>query len=274
MDLISSRSNPKIKQARALRQRKARQEDEAFIVEGIRHVGEAVEANAQIELIIYAPDRLHSAYAQSVIQEQSARGVACLAVTNEVFESLAEKDNPQGILAVVHQPKITLADLNPNNFSWGAALVDPQDPGNVGAILRTIDAVGASGILLLSSGSGTTGLVDPYHPGAVRASLGALFWRPIVQATFSNFANWAAVNHYHLYGTSARGKVDYQHIDAYQYPCILLMGSEREGLTSEQAALCEYLVRLPMHGHTTSLNLAVATGVMLYDMLNKKRMQI
>ncbi len=269
MDLISSRSNLKIKQVRALRQQRARQEGEAFLVEGIHHLGEAVEAKAQIELIVYAPNRLHSNYAQQLVQEQSARGVTCLAVTNDVFESLADKENPQGILAVVHQPKTTLANLNPANFAWGVALVDPQDPGNVGAILRSIDAVAASGLLLLSSGDRTTGLVDPYHPGSVRASLGALFWYPVVKATFLEFVNWASANAYHLYGTTAHRAVDYRQVEVYQTPGILLMGSEREGLTSEQAAACEILISLPMHGHTTSLNLAVATGIMLYDMLGK-----
>jgi RNA methyltransferase, TrmH family len=269
MDLISSRSNPKIKQVRALRQPKARQDGEAFIVEGIHHVGAAVESNVQIIMAVYAPNRLHSDYAQDLLHELSRRGVACLAVTNDVFESLAEKENPQGILAVVQQPKTILSDLYPENFPWGVALVDPQDPGNVGTILRTIDAVGASGMLLLSSGASSAGLVDPYQPGAVRASLGALFWYPVVSTTFTDFSQWAAANHYHLYGTSAHGAVDYGKIVRYDRPGILLLGSERAGLTVQQAAVCECLIRLPMHGHTTSLNLAIAAGVMLYDMLGK-----
>lgn len=269
MELISSRSNPRVKQVRALRQRKARQEGDVFIVEGIRHLGEAVESGTPIELIVYAPGRLQSDYAWSLIQEQTTRGVTCLAVTDDVLASLAEKENPQGILAVVRQPKNALGDLNPTNFPWGVALVDPQDPGNVGAILRSIDAVGASGLLLLASGANTAGLVDPFHPSTVRASLGALFWRPIIMATFNEFVQWAAAYAYHLYGTSAHGAVDYRQVENYKSPRVLLMGSEREGLTAEQAAPCESLIRLPMHGHVTSLNLAVATGVMLYDMLGK-----
>jgi RNA methyltransferase, TrmH family len=103
----------------------------------------------------------------------------------------------------------------------------------------------------------------------VRASLGALFWYPVVTATFFEFIQWATANHYHLHGTSAQGMVDYRQITRYDRPSILLMGSEREGLSAQQAAICERLIRLPMHGHATSLNLAIATGVMLYDMLGK-----
>jgi TrmH family RNA methyltransferase len=261
MDLISSRNNSKVKRARALRGRKSRQESSAFLVEGIRHVGEAVEAGAEIEAIFYAPALLGSDFGASLVAKLSEKGVDCYATTAEVFESLASKENPQGILAVVRPQAWTLEDLTPENFPWGVALVDPQDPGNVGTILRTLDAVGASGLLLLDDG------VDAYHPSAVRASMGTLFWRPVVKASFSNFAEWARLGGYHVYGTSAHGAVDYKAIQRYISPRILLMGSEREGLTPEQAACCERLVRLPMMGRATSLNLAVATGVLLYAML-------
>jgi TrmH family RNA methyltransferase len=270
MDMISSRSNPKIKQARALHQHKARREGELFLVEGIRHVGEAVEAQLAIEFILYAPERLRSAYAQDLLMQQSALAVPCFPVTQDVFATLTEKENPQGILAVVRRPKTSLSDLNAHAFPWLVALVDPQDPGNLGAIMRSIDAVGADGLLLLSSNPTTAGLADPFHPNAVRASMGTLFWRPVVEAAFADFLPWAQAQSYHIFGTSAHGALDYQAVQAYPLPRILLMGSEREGLTSAQAAACDALIRLPMHGRATSLNLAVATSVMLYDMLSKK----
>jgi TrmH family RNA methyltransferase len=260
MDRITSRNNPKIKAARALRQRKARQEQGAFLVEGIRHVGEAIEAGAALQAIFYAPELLESPYAQNLIEEQSRAGVACYATTPEVFASLAEKENPQGIVAVARTFERSLAELSPQNFPWGVALVAPQDPGNLGAILRTIDAAGASGLILIDSS------VDPFHPSAVRASMGAIFWLPVVGASFAAFAAWAQGHGYYLYGTSAHAPADYREL-AYCTPCILLMGSEREGLTKGQAGVCNHMVRLPMRGRTTSLNLAVATGVMLYAML-------
>lgn len=261
MELISSRNNPKIKLARSLRQRKNRQESGLFVVEGIRQVGEAAQAEAQINAIFYAPELLNSDFARSLIDEQSRKGTPCHAVTAEVFETLADKENPQGVLALVKAQQYELSDLNPSNFPWGVALVSPQDPGNLGAILRTVDAVGASGMILLESSA------DVYHPSAVRASMGTLFWHPVVHASFDRFTAWTARHGYHLYGTSAHGTVDYRQMTGYQRPCILLLGSERQGLSAEQAAVCEQLVRLPMRGRVTSLNLAVAAGVMLYAML-------
>lgn len=259
--MITSRGNPKIKQARALRQRKHRDASGLFLVEGIRHVGEAVEAGAGVEAIYFAPQLLTSVFAQDLIEAQSEQGVACYAVSEGVFELLAEKENPQGILAVVRQHQTTLSNLNSDNFPWGVALVEPQDPGNVGTILRTINAVGASGLILLENS------VDPYHPAAVRASMGALFWHPVVTASFEALAGWADRHGYNLYGTSAHGAQDYHDV-RYQKPLIILLGSEREGLSEQQAAVCDVLVRLPMRGNVTSLNLAVATGVVLFAVLS------
>jgi RNA methyltransferase, TrmH family len=261
MEVISSRNNPKIKQVRALYRRKARQEARLFFVEGIRPVGEAIEAGSAVEAIYYAPELLTSEFAAQLVAAQKEKGVACYATSPEVFSSLAEKENPQGILAVVRQPERRLEELNPVNFAWGVALVSPQDPGNLGAILRTVDAVGASGLILLESS------VDIFNPAAVRASMGMLFWYPVVQSTLVDFKDWVIGNGYHVYGSSVHAVNNYLQIRPYLSPRILLLGSEREGLTPGQQSVCESVVRLPMHGRATSLNLAVAAGILLYAML-------
>lgn len=263
MDQVSSRSNPKIKFIRSLRQRKHREATGLFVVEGIRHVGEAVEAGAKIHTLVYAPDSLTSEFARALIEQQISSGVAAIACTPEVFTSIADRENPQGLLAVVHLKPTDLNQLNPSNFPWAAALVAPQDPGNVGTILRTLDAVGASGLVLLDSS------VEPGHPSLVRASMGALFWQPVAQTSFQQFSDWVRQHDYQVIGTSAHAAQDYRAVWNYRLPVALLMGSEREGLTAEQVELCDLLVSLPMRGKTTSLNLAVATGVMLYSMLEK-----
>ncbi len=261
--MITSHSNPKIKQARALRQRKQRDATGLFLVEGLFHIGEALAARAPLEYLCYAPDLLDNDFAAQLLERAEANGLACYPATKEVFASLAEKDNPQGLIAVARQPRASLDALNPENFRWGVAVASPQDPGNVGAILRTIDAVGADGLILLDGG------VDAYHPTAVRASLGAVFWYPIVSTTFTAWSQWAQQHGYTVYGTSAKSSDDYRGVDVYQRPMLLLMGSEREGLSAAQKAVCHHLLRLPMHGHVSSLNLAVATGVVLYAMLDK-----
>lgn len=264
MELITSKANPKIKQIRALRQHKARQTTRLLIVEGIRPVGEAITAGVKVDCLVYAPGLLTSEYALSLVAEQQAQGISAYPTTPDVFASLAEKENPQGLLAVVVQPHTHLTQLNPANFDWGVAAVSPQDPGNIGAILRTIDAAGASGLILIDHS------VDPFHPTAVRASMGSLFWLPVAQASFEEFSQWAETHAYHVYGTSAHASQDYRTISHYERPSILLLGSEREGLLPEQIKICQHRIRLPMLGKTTSLNLAVAAGILLYDMLEKR----
>lgn len=260
--MITSHNNPKVKAVRALHQKKHRQESHLFIVEGVRHVGEAIAAGAVLESLWYAPALLTSDFAHRLIAEQSAY-VATYETTPEVFESLASKENPQGILAVVRQNAYQLPEMNATTLSWGVALVAPQDPGNIGTILRTMDAVGARGLFLLDSSA------DVYHPTGVRASMGALFWQPIVYATFADFKAWAEAHRYTLIGTSAHNATDFQAVTSYPRPSLLVLGSEREGLSNEQAAACQLMVRLPMHGRVSSLNLAVAAGIILYDMLIK-----
>ncbi|OGO72061.1 MAG: hypothetical protein A2Z49_09380 [Chloroflexi bacterium RBG_19FT_COMBO_56_12] len=265
---VTSKSNPRIKQIRALlTQRKERDTSGLFVAEGIRHVGEACAAGAKLELICYSPEKLRSEFAQRLIQEQESRGTNCLSVSEELFASLAEKDNPPGILAVVHQPRLGLEDLNQEKFQKGVALTAPQDPGNIGSILRSLDAAGGSGLLLLDDPAHHQYSADPYHPSAVRASMGAIFWLPLVKCSFEDFRGWAKPHGYTVYGTSAHASLDYCQVERYQHPLILLMGSEREGLYPDQAAACDVMVKMPMLGHVTSLNLATATGIMLYKIL-------
>lgn len=256
MDLISSTSNPRVKQVRALAQRKHREATGLCVAEGIFHAGEAL-ASGDVAYLVYAPDLLVSAFGRELVESASAGGTPVYPVSAEVMHALAGKENPQGLLAVVRQRHTPLEALRAETHPWLVALVSPQDPGNVGTILRTIDAVGASGLLLLDGG------VDIYHPAAIRAGMGVVFSLPVVSATFAAFVEWRRKSGYRLYGTSAHGRDDYRSV-AYTSPLVLLMGSEREGLSAEQTAACDELIRLPMRGRAGSLNLAVATGVFLY----------
>ena len=258
---ITSPSNPRIKQARALGRRKERDATGLCVVEGIFHVGEALAAaelgRAVVEYVLYAPERLVSAFGRGLAERAAAAGIPVYETAADVLAAVADKDNPQGILAVARPRRTRLEELDTAACPWLVALVAPQDPGNVGAILRTMDAVGASALLLLDGG------VDALHPAAVRAGMGAVFHKPIVSATFGDFLSWARAGGYQLIATSARGRDDYRAAN-FAPPLALLLGSEREGLSAAQIAACDDLVRLPMRGRITSLNLAVAAGVLLY----------
>jgi TrmH family RNA methyltransferase len=210
-----------------------------------------------MDFVLYAEEQLRGDFAPQMLADLRAKGVDCHAVSSDVMDSIAGKENPSGLVAVAHQKYTPLSSLLPHPASLFIALVEPADPGNLGTILRTADAVGAAGLFLLEGG------VDAYHPTAVRAGLGAHFWLPLAQTSFNEFASWAKDQGVQLCGSSARGGVDYREA-RYLRPLALVLGSEREGLSESQHAACQQLVSLPMQGRATSLNLAVAAGVLLY----------
>ena len=254
--LLTSLSNPLVKGVRALKGRKGRTESGSFLVEGLHHVGSVIEAGWDVDTLLYAPDLLSGDYAASLLEDAQRIGLNLQPVSAKVMESLAEKDNPQGILAVVKQRSLSFSDLG--KMRSGVALVSPQDPGNVGAILRTLYAVGADALFLLNGG------VELYHPTCVRASMGTIFWKPVVQAGFDEFTNWTKKGNYRLIGTSAHAQKDYRDVGPGAIPWVLVLGSEQKGLSPEQIAACDLTVSLPMRGKISSLNLAVAAGILLY----------
>jgi len=251
--LITSLSNPLIKRARSLRQKKARLESGLFLVEGIHHVGEASEAGWDVDSVLYAPDLLTSKFGRDLIARLSSMPQP---VSTQVMESLTDKEHPQGILAIVHQKQTQFSELQSPKIS--VALESPQDPGNVGTILRTMDAVGADVLFVLDGG------VDLYHPTVVRSSMGTLFWKPVIQASFEEFIAWARAGDYQLIGTSTHGDVDY-HTLVPKSPWILVLGNEQKGLSLDQTKASDVTVSLPMKGRVSSLNLAVAAGILLYQ---------
>jgi len=254
--LITSLGNPLIKQARALRQKKARAESGLFVVEGISHIGEAFDAGWKMEWLIYSQGLLRSKYADELVSRARDRAQP---VSPDVLESIAKKDNPQGIVAIVHQKRFSVTDVP--ILKSAVALVSPQDPGNVGTILRTMDAVSADALFILDGG------VELYHPSTVRSSMGAIFWKPVIQLSFQEFVLWSRQKDLKLIGTSAHADVEYGTLVA-KTPWALVLGSEQKGLSQDQIGECDVTVSLPMKGRVSSLNLAVAAGILLYS-LNK-----
>ncbi|MBO9317999.1 MAG: RNA methyltransferase [Chloroflexus sp.] len=255
--IITSLANPTIKALRALKQRKARDEQGRYLIEGIRPVAEAIQCGAPLEMLIVAPDLLSSAFAHDVITTYAAEGGKILTVSAAVFTSLTEKEHPQGLAAVGYIRYTTLSELPPAAVGW-VALVEVADPGNLGTILRTADGAGFSGVILV----GTT--TDPFDPAAVRASMGALFSQHIVRTDWRDLLAWCRQRQITLVGSSDRGACDYR-TAPYSRPLVLVLGSERHGLSDEQLADCDLVVRIPMRGRSDSLNLAVAAGILMYE---------
>jgi TrmH family RNA methyltransferase len=262
--LITSLGNSRIKLIRKLKDRKTRQEEGVFLVEGLRLVTEAVQLKRKILTIVFSRELLKSDKGLSLVDQQSKEGVEVLEVNGAVFESIASKENPQGIIAILNQVFVPLSGLSMMENDLYVALEAVADPGNLGTILRTSDAVGAKGVILLDQST------DPYDPTSIRASMGAVFSQKLIKTTYQEFLNWKIAQDVPVVGTWDSGAVDYQ---AYHYPgrMVLLMGSERQGMSEPYKALCDAIVKVPMVGRSDSLNLAVATGVCLYEIYNQKR---
>lgn len=261
---ITSRGNASVKRARRLRARPAREQAGLAYVEGVRQVAEAVLLGAEIEQLIVAPDLLRSDFARELVEDAAARGIALVEVTPEVFASLALKEHPQGLAAVVRQRWLPLHQADPGAGLCWVALEAVADPGNLGTILRTCEAVGAAGLILLGQST------DPYDPVAIRASTGAVFSQRLARATLDQLTAWVREGGGQLVGAALEGSRDYATAE-YRRPLLILLGSERQGLSAEARAHCDQLVRIPMVGRSDSLNLAVATGVLLYEVFNRSR---
>jgi TrmH family RNA methyltransferase len=262
--IISSRSNAAVKAIRALSSRKQRDSTGHFFVDGLHLVAAAAQQQANIETCVVAPELLTSAFGRELARSLAHTGAHMLEVTADVFHSLAAKEHAQGIGIVARQRWQELGRVRPAAGQCWVALDTVQYPGNLGTILRTCDAVGGAGVILLGN---TT---DPYDPAAVRASMGAIFSQRLARASFAEFTAWCDHHNITVIGTSPAAARDYQAV-AYQPPLVLLMGSEPRGLSPEQQALCDVMVNIPMVGHSDSLNLAVATGIMLYEVFNQRR---
>jgi TrmH family RNA methyltransferase len=261
---ITSRSNPRIKLIRGLRDRKVRDRTGLFFVEGIRIVAEAVQLGVEVEELVVAPSLLTSELALRLVDARRAAGIPCVEVSSEVFQAISLKDGPQGLGAVVRQRWEALELARPSGDLGWVALDAVQDPGNLGSILRTGDAVGAAGVILIGR---TT---DPHDPSAVRASAGAVFSQRLVRAGPEELAAWKREHGVGVVGTSGAASTDYRAV-SYPSPFLLCVGSEQHGMSRPQQDLCDLVVSIPMVGRGDSLNLAVATALVLYEAFCQRR---
>lgn len=257
--MITSLQNPLVKGVRKLRNRKARDAEGRFLVEGITHVRRALEFGAPIESILLAPELLTSDTARTAVEEQRARGVPVKELGREIFESLTMRDHPSGLAAVVRIEDHPLTDLAAAPGSLFVALSDVGNPGNLGSIIRTADATGAGGLILVGDST------DPYHPQAVKASMGTMFAVPTRRVPdLDHLFAWCLMERVAVVATSAQaGPVLWD--TAIPAPALFLFGSEATGLPEEALERADMTVRLPMEGSASSLNLAVAVGVVLYE---------
>jgi TrmH family RNA methyltransferase len=260
---ITAFSNPLVKEVRALREKKGRRRQGMFIAEGLRILTEAREAGRLPAILFYAEGTRHPLIAALAEEVEAAHGEV-IETNADILHKLSGKDNPQTVLGVYRSFDTSLAAIDRNAAPLWIVAQALRDPGNLGTILRTGDAVGAGGLVLVDE------CVDPFSVEAVRASMGALFTQRIAAASWSDFVAWLRRGEGQLIGTSLKAELDYQ-APHYLRPAFILVGNEAQGLPEAYEAECDLLVRMPMLGKADSLNAAVATGVMAYEVINQWR---
>ena len=257
METITSPANPRIKAIAKLWQRKYRKESGLFLAEGLRSVIEALDCGWFPETLVHAAEYRHDLLSRAIAQTQDAGGEV-LAAGPAVLEKLAAKDNPQTVLGVFRQRFRSLDELDAAASLCVVALEEVRDPGNLGTIIRTVDGSGADGVILIGQ------CCDPYAVECVRATMGSLFSVPLYKADLPAFIDWQKNWPGTVAATCLKDDTkDYRAVP-YQSPVLLIMGNEQAGISEDMQEALPLTVKLPMRGRADSLNLAVATGVMLY----------
>lgn len=260
---ISSAANPLVKQLKSLHLRKGRAETGLFLAEGARLAAEAADLGVWPEILAVSAAALERPQVKKLAVGAGRAGARVIETTETLLAQISKRDNPQTVIGAYRQRLAALDDLRIGPGALIVALEGVRDPGNFGTIVRTADSVGADAVVLLGQ------TCDPFSVEAVRATMGSIFAAPIVRADFDAFDRWRRMRGLAMAGASLKGTLA---PDAFAVtgPVVLLMGNEQSGLPDEMERACDALVRLPMKGRADSLNLAIATGVLLYDIWRRR----
>ena len=262
--VITSFSNPLVKRVQALRDKRHRREEGLFLAEGLRILTEALETGRIPRILFFAAASVGHPLVRALIDAVEGDFGEAIETTPDILSKLTGKDTPQAVVGVFDTFETTLDMLDRSAASIWLVAERLRDPGNLGTILRTGDAVGAGALILVDE------CVDPFSTEAVRASMGALFTVPIVRVIWPEFLEWLRAGPGQLVGLSLQTEHGYREA-AYAAPTFLLTGNEAQGLPEEYEAACDLLVKMPMLGKADSLNAAVATAVMAYEVLARHR---
>lgn len=261
---ITGFSNPLVKHVRSLREKKFRHASGQFIAEGLRILIEALDVGVMPDMLWHNVDAVGQPLVRRLVTATQAAGGDVLTTSSDILAKLSGKDNPGSVIGVYRERPVPIAALDRASADIWIVAQAMRDPGNIGTTLRTGDAVGAGGLILIDD------CADPWSAEAVRASMGAIFTQSVTQARWPDFVAWLRGGVGQLVGTSLNTTIDYQ-TPAYVGPTFILVGNESQGLPPDYEAQCDVLVRMPMAGRADSLNAAVATAVMAYEVRNQRR---
>jgi TrmH family RNA methyltransferase len=255
---VTAFSNTTVKRLRSLRDKKARRAEGLFLAEGLRIIAEAKDSGELPQIIAFSGEGRKHPLAAEIIAATEAAGGEAIETSAEILSKMSGKDNPQMLLGAYRQPELSLEQIDRSQSPLWMVAQALRDPGNIGTILRTGDAAGAGGLILIDD------CADPFSVEAVRASMGALFTQQIAAARWPEFLAWLRSGEGQLVGTSLKATHDYLEAE-YRQPCFLLIGNEQQGLPADYEAQCDLLVKIPMAGRADSLNAAVAAAVMAFQ---------
>lgn len=262
MTVITSSQNPVIKEIRAMKLKKHRDAAGRFFIEGVRFVREALQEQVSIERVLVSAQLAGVRGGTELMADMEAQGLELYSVDDKIFREISDTETPQGVLAVLKKQCYSLEQLADATFL--VVLEDIQDPGNLGTLIRTADAAGASGVLL------SRGCADLYNPKVLRSTMGSLFHIPIVTGLDLLQAvpllQKAGVQ---FLAAHLDGQVPYFHVDM-QGKTAILIGNEANGLSTEISGLADTLVRIPMPGRAESLNASVAGAVLIYELVRQR----
>ena len=254
---VTAFSNPTVKRLRGLRDKKARRTEGLFLAEGLRILAEARDSGVLPEIVAFSDEGAKHPLAMEIVEAAEAAGAEAIRTTDDILTKISGKDNAPLLLGAFGQPETGLDRLARASSDIWLVAQALRDPGNLGTILRTGDAVAAGGLILVDD------CADPFSVEAVRASMGAIFTQQVAAASWDEFVAWLRSGPGQLVGTSLRTDTDYL-AASFEKPCFLLVGNESHGLPATYEAECDLLVKMPMLGRADSLNAAVAAAVMAF----------
>ncbi|WP_229658518.1 TrmH family RNA methyltransferase [Tsuneonella deserti] len=258
--VITGFSNPTVKSLRALREKKHRKAAGKFLAEGLRLLTDARESGFLPETLVMAETRdTHPLLAALEADVHAARGEV-IVTSPDILSKITGKDNPQAVAGVFTEFDTSLASIDRSSSPVWLVAQALRDPGNLGTMLRTGDAIGAGGLILIDD------CADPFSAEAVRASMGAIFTQKVARAQWEEFLPWLREGTGQLVAASLRNAVPYRGAP-YAAPCFILVGNESRGLPEEYEAACDLKVTMPMKGRADSLNAAVAAAVLAYEVI-------
>jgi len=244
---------------RFLRTPQGRSRTELYLIEGIRHVAQAVEQKAPLQSVFYDPSVLSNRFGRKLVDRLRRRGMPGVRLSPQLYRQLTLAAEPQGLGAVMRQEWTRMEGLSITRNSLLLGIEAIESAGNLGTIIRTADAAGVAGIFLIGTDT------DPWDPATVRASMGSLFSQKFIQCTAREFRDWSKARGVTVVGSSPKGLLSYRDFRC-RWPVALLLGSEKEGLSDHLKEACDFMVRIPMVGRCDSVNVAVAAGILLFEM--------